>query len=49
MVRPVITRLTKSGGQFAKGKYAVAICHRSGLKKPYKDMIYRDWDKLFRT
>lgn len=39
-MRQHITRLTKTGGQFAKGKYAIAICQRSGLKKPYSEMIF---------
>lgn len=48
MARPFkITRLTKSGGQFASGKYAVAICHRSGFKYPYKDMVFEPGTNYF--
>lgn len=48
MSRPFkITRLTKSGGQFAEGKYAVAICHRSGFKFPYKEMVFEPGTNYF--
>lgn len=28
------------GGQFATGKNAVGICHRSGFKVPYRELVF---------
>jgi len=30
----------QGGGNYAKGKYAVGICHRSGFKYPYSELIF---------
>lgn len=39
--KPPIQRNTKErGGRFAKGKYAVGICHRSGFKVPYRELKF---------
>lgn len=39
--KPVFTRtFNNKGGHFAKGKNAVGICHRSGFKVPYKELVF---------
>ena len=41
MSRFNITRANPKGGNgFATGKHAIAICHRSGFKFPYSEMVY---------
>lgn len=41
MRQPFVRTLDKSGGgNYAKGKYAVGICHRSGFKYRYKELMF---------
>jgi hypothetical protein len=41
MRQPYVRTLSKDGGgNYSTGKNAVGICHRSGFKYPYKELVF---------
>lgn len=47
--KPTFVRtITKQGGDnYARGKNAIGICHRSGFKVPYKDLMFEPGTNYF--
>lgn len=47
--KPTFVRtLSKAGGDnYARGKNAIGICHRSGFKVPYKDLVFEPGTNYF--
>lgn len=38
--RSFINRTSRDSKRFATGKYAVGICHRSGFKVPWRELVF---------
>lgn len=47
MVRSTIVRSDRNGRAYAKGKYAIGICHRSGFKYPLRELKFEPGTNYF--